>query len=266
MNWLFYVRFSNYNQNTIRKDRMQANSVRISNMTKIEPPGVRLRSFRMERGLSGQALADALDATKSTISYWEASKTALPWTACLALQAVYGVSASWLSKGQGPMWIVPGKRKARATNDVRHIAFLDENLGFGPKGEPIEPHPDTPTLDIPTALLLEVVGDTPPEPGSLYLWRVCEDDMAPLLPRGTWALVDVSPPARDVQVENAVYLIRLGHGRTPCLRRLATEPISGDLMIAADAPGRVPLRTSQAARKKECTVLGRAIWAGIHLA
>lgn len=234
-------------------------------MTKKERPGARLRSFRKERGLSGQALADAIGVTRSTVSYWEAGRTALPWTVCLALEAVHGVSATWLSTGEGPMWIVQSKRRVKAGKDFHLIPFLDSELGFDSDGLPIEPHPETPTLGFPSVLLSEVLGGTLPERGLLYLWRVIEDDMAPLLPRDSWVLLDAAPQAREVQIENAIYLIRLGRERIPCLRRIATEPVSGDLLIAADAPGRVPLRCARTATNTECTILAHALWAGIHL-
>jgi hypothetical protein len=163
------------------------------------------------------------------------------------------------------MWIVPGKRKPRANQGVYLIPFLDEELGFSPDGSSILPHPDSPTLGFAASLLKEVVGGGLPEHSELYLWRARDTEMAPLLPLGAWVLLDVSIAACATPVENAIYLVRMGHGCIPCLRRVATEPLSGDLLVLADANGRVPLRIARSVAAGEFALLARAIWAGISL-
>ena len=234
-------------------------------MGKTKTPGERLRAFRSERELTGLALAEGLGCTKSTISYWEAGRTELPWTTCLALEAAYGVSAQWLATGKGPMWLVPARRKTKSAKDIHFIPFLEEQLGFRPDGSVLPPHPESRGLGFPPSLLQEVVGEPLPGQEDLYLWRVKDQEMEPLLPQGAWALLNVDLSAREPLTENAIYLVRLGQENSPCLRRVATEPISGDLLITTDAPRRVPLRIARTVAAGEFTLLARAIWAGVSL-
>ena len=234
-------------------------------MGKITTPGGRLRAFRNERGLSGTTLAETLGCTKSTISYWEAGRTTLPWTTCLALEAAHGVSAHWLSAGEGSMWLVPGRRKTRGTKGLHSIPFLEGQLGFRPDGSVQAPHPETPGLGFPPSLLQEISGEPLPGPEDLYLWRVQDSEMAPLLPEGAWVLLNVAAAASETLTDNAIYLVRLGHAQPPCLRRVAIEPLSGDLLITTDAPRRVPLRIARTVANGEFSVLARAIWAGVGL-
>ncbi len=229
-------------------------------------PGDRLRAFRRERGLSGSALAESLECTKSTISYWEAGRTTLPWSSCLALEAAHGVSAQWLATGEGPMWLGPGRRKTKAAKGLVAIPFLEGQLGFRPDGSAQAPHPEAPGLGFPPSLLQEIAGVPLPGPEDLYLWRVEDEEMAPLLPKGAWVLLNVAATACEPLTENAIYLVRLGQEQTPCLRRVAIEPISGDFLITTDAPRRVPLRIARTVAEGELTVLARAIWAGMRLA
>ena len=249
-------------QITSSRFRTQGVSVKISNMAATDTPGARLRAFRTDRGLTGQALAEALDATKSTISYWEAGRTELPRAICLALETLFGVSSQWLATGEGPMWTPSSSKRAKFSKDHLRVPFLSRDLGFSDDGAVQEPHPDAPTLDFPRQLLGEVLGA---ECRTLYLWHVADEDMAPRLPQGSWALVDVSPAISEHIVDHAIYLVRLGLGSSPCLRRLATDPISGDLLVATDTQGRVPLRLDRQASKRGWTVLARAVWVGTSL-
>ena len=265
--WLFILVFDFRTLTNCRlsESRSQVISVRISNMGKITTPGGRLRAFRSERGLTGTALAETLGCTKSTISYWEAGRTTLPWTACLALEAAHGVSAQWLASGEGPMWLVPGRLKTKVRKSLHSIPFLEGQLGFRPDGSVQAPHSETPGLGFPPSLLLEVAGDPLPGPEDLYLWRVKDPEMAPLLPEGAWVLLNVAATAREPLTENAIYLVRLGQEQSPCLRRVAIEPLSGDLLVSTDAPRRVPLRIARTVANGEFSVLARAIWAGVGL-
>ena len=234
-------------------------------MVKIPSPGARLRAFRSERKLTGIALAEGLGCTKSTISYWEAGRTELPWTACLALEAAYGVSAQWLAKGEGPMWVAPARRKPKSAKDIHSIPFLEEQLSFRPDGPVMPPHPESPRLSFPPSLLQEVAGVPLPGPEDLYLWRVKDREMDPLLPQGAWVMLNVAPAAHEPLTENAIYLVRLGQKQSPCLRRVAIEPISGDFLITTDAPRRVPLRIARTVATGKFAILARAIWAGMRL-
>ena len=234
-------------------------------MVKKPTPGARLRAFRAERGLTGIGLAQQLNCTKSTISYWEAGRTPLPWTTCLALEAAYGLSAQWLATGEGPMWLVPVRRKLKSSNGLQIIPFLDEKLGFNEDGAVIPPHPESPGLGLPPSLLQEVAGDPLPNKGDLYLWRVTDSAMEPLLPIGAWVLLDVSTQDPESLVANGIYLVRAGRKQVPCLRRVAKDPLSDDLLLTADTPRKASQRIPGGTAKKQSALMGRAIWAGIAL-
>ena len=234
-------------------------------MVKRPTPGARLRAFRAERELTGIALAERLNCTKSTVSYWEAGRTPLPWTTCLALEAAYGLSAQWLAAGEGPMWLVPGRRKLKPSKGLQIIPFLDGRLGFDEDGAVIPPHPESPGLGVSPSLLQEVAGDPPPKGGDLYLWRVTDSAMEPLLPIGAWVLLDVSDQSPDSLVQDAIYLVRSGRSQVPRLRRVARDPLSGGLLLATDTPGRAPQRIPTGTAKNKSLLLGRAIWVGIAL-
>jgi transcriptional regulator with XRE-family HTH domain len=231
-------------------------------MGKSTPPGQRLRAFRRDRDLSGQAIADAIGCTKGTVSYWESGKTSLPWTVCLALEASFGVSARWLYRAEPPMWVVPERTHPKTGKRHTSIPFLGEEVGFGPDGSAIQPHPESLSIGFQPALLDQVLGNDPPPRKALFLWRVQDDAMEPSLPLGSWVLVDTSPEARRTLTENGIYLLRLGQDPIPTLRRLATDPLSGDLLVSTDAPGRVPLAVHLPAEGNCFAILAHAFWVG----
>lgn len=233
-------------------------------MGNLDTPGARLKALRTDRGMTGLALAESLDVTKSTISYWEAGRTELPWAICLALEGLYGVSSRWLAEGEGPMWLTASQRPQAPSERGVRIPFLSRALGFTPAGEVVRPHPESPGVSLPPGLLPGIQCETPTVPEDLFLWRSEDDEMAPLIPLGSWVLLDVSQEARDPIQDHGVYLLRLSTSQDPILRRVARDPLSGDLLVASDAPGRVPLRLRPRGRKENWMVLARARWVG-HL-
>lgn len=239
--------------------------VKISIMANLDTPGARLKALRADRGMTGLALAEALDVTKSTISYWEAGRTELPWAICLALEALYGVSARWLANGEGPMWLAePRVSQALSSEQVR-IPFLSRDLGFTRTGQVVVPHPDSPAICVPTVLIAEILGETITNLETLFLWRADDSEMVPHIPLGAWVLLDVLSDACNPIKDHGIYLLRLSPDQVPILRRLARDPLSGDLLVACDATGRVPLRLDHRAKKTGWVILARACWAGSTL-
>jgi len=235
-------------------------------MANLDFPGARLRALRTDRGMTGLALAQALDVTKSTISYWEAGRTELPWAICLALEALYGVSARWLTHGEDPMWLAAPRGSQAVSNEQIRIRFLSRDLGFTRTGQAVAPHPDSPFIRVPAVLLAEILGETITNVEALFLWRADDSEMVPHIPLGAWVLLDVSPDACKSVKDHGIYLLRLSPDQAPILRRLAKDPLSGDLLVACDVAGRVPLRLDHRAKKTGWMVLARACWAGSTLA
>jgi len=260
------VRYSNII--IVRFDNKNARGcVKFSNMVNLATPGERLRAFRKERGLSGQALAQALGCTKGTVSYWEAGRTPLPWTVSLALEATYGVAATWLDQGTGPMWLVPGVNNAEPSEGGVEIAFLTPALAFNTEGQVQKPHPDSPSIRFSLGLLKEIGGSSPIEPANLAVWRVLDEDMVPTLPKGAWVLVDTTQPI--LLEDQALYLVRLDEKELPCLRRVTRMVGKGgkkEILIGVDAPGRLPLHFPEARVLADRMLLARARWVGISLA
>jgi len=225
-------------------------------MVTLDSPGARLKALRADRGMTGLALAQSLDVTKSTISYWEAGRTELPWAICLALEGLYGVSSRWLATGEGPMWLkAPRRPQAPSVKSIR----------ITPTGEVVVPHSDSPAMSLPPSLLAEILGENTTPPESLFLWRSEDAEMAPHIPPGAWVLLDVSPDARDPIQDHGIYLLRLAPTHDPILRRMARDPLSGDLLVASDAPGRVPLRLQSQGKKANWMILARVRWVGYSL-
>lgn len=234
-------------------------------MANLDTPGARLRALRTDRGMTGLALAQALDVTKSTISYWEAGRTELPWAICLALEALYGVSAHWLTHGEDPMWLAVPRGSQTLSREQIRIPFLNRDLGFTRTGQVVAPHPDSPAISVPAVLLAEVMGEAVTTTDALFLWRSDDSEMVPRIPLGAWVLLNVSPDACNPVKDHGIYLLRLSPDQVPILRRLARDPLSGDLLVACDATGRVPLRLDHRAKKTGWVVLARACWVGSTL-
>lgn len=235
-------------------------------MVNLATPGERLRAFRRERGLSGQALAQALGCTKSTVSYWEAGRTPLPWTVSLALEATYGIAATWLDQGTGPMWLVPGTKIPESCEGAAEIAFLTPELAFDAEGQVQKPHPDSPSIRFPLGLLKEIGRNNPIETANLALWRVLDEDMGPTLPTGAWVMIDTTQPL--LLEDQALYLVRLEEKELPCLRRVTRMVGKGgkkDILIGVDAPGRLPLHFSEARVLADRMLLARVRWVGVPL-
>lgn len=231
----------------------------------LDSPGSRLKALRLDRGMTGLALAEDLGVTKSTISYWEAGRTDLPWSICLALEALYGVSSRWLARGEDPMWLPALKPSHGMATELIQVPFLTPELGFTSSGKALPPHPKSLSVGLPQRLFDEILGRQDSGTGDLFFWRVEDAEMTPLIPKGSWVLLDVSTDACLPIQDHEVYLLRLSATSAPILRRLACDPLSNDLIAAADAPGRVPLRLEQRCHDSSWTILGKARWVGHKL-
>ena len=94
--------------------------------------------------------------------------------------------------------------------------------------------------------------------------------MAPLIPRGAWALIQAGAPTSGTMKDQGLYLLRLGPKEAPCLRRVARVPSQGDgelvdLMVGVDAPGQIPLRFTESQVFDEHRFLASVVWVGRSL-
>lgn len=232
-------------------------------MSTPDSPGARLRTLRQHLGLTGQALGKELAVTKTAVSYWEGDRVALPQSIALALEQIFGVSAHWLLEGKDPMWGSKWTASLPALPEgLVRVALLDPARGFNRRGEAQLPGPHAPSLCFPETLLRALTSPKGDSWDHLHLWAVSDEEMSPSLRAGDWVLLDTSKEVRRDISDHEVYLIRTQPGDAPVLRRVAKDPLSGDLILAVDVPGRVPMRLPPAARRLEELVLGHAVWAG----
>jgi len=223
-------------------------------------PGERLRIFRRALGLSGAALAKGIGRSKGIVSYWEAGRSPLPLAVCLSLDALYGVSANWLLEGIGPMWAQPKESMPPDLPiDLMLIPVLPVDAAFDRTGMPMTPPPDVERVGLPRGIL---GADCPGNPDSLdRLWvRVSETQMEETIGHQAWALLDTSEAGRREMVDHALYLVRLADQPIPRVRRLRTDPQSGDLIVATEAKGQVPMRIELSPETLTQTILGKVLW------
>jgi hypothetical protein len=96
----------------------------------------------------------------------------------------------------------------------------------------------------------------------LFFIRIRGHEMEPILADGDWALVYTGLHARNRIVDHKLYLIRNRPQDTPQVRRVAVEPVSGDLLFGTEAKGLVPIRITVPASDLARTILGKVCWAG----
>ncbi len=200
--------------------------------------------------------------TKTAVSYWESGRVSLSKTACLLAEHLYGISAVWLLEGRGPMWLPATKPSTPSLPDLVLRPLLPEKDAFAEDGSVIRPRNNSPCLGLTQAMidsLLAACGSGDAE--DLYFIRITDGEMTPILSPGDWALVHTGWSNRSRVSDNALYLVRPPIQGQPHVRRVAVEPLSGDLLIGVDTPGHVPLRISLPA-ELPAMLLGKVCWVG----
>ncbi|WP_373432582.1 helix-turn-helix domain-containing protein [Geothrix sp. 21YS21S-2] len=222
----------------------------------------RLKTFRLALGLTGVALAKALGRSKGTVTNWDTGRTALPLSACLGMEAAFGVSAKWLMDGTGSMWLEKDLRSIRDTFPglvVIPIAPLETSLE--PSGAWVPPAPGTEAIGLPPSLVTPIAPSSDSSIEGNRVWiRISDPLMRDTLGEEAHALVDTSLGQREIVSDHALYLVRTNQDQPPSVRRLAVEPTTGDLVVACDGKDKVPMRLGRAGREWRETVLGRVIW------
>jgi len=232
-------------------------------MTTLATPGERFRAFRTQLGLSGLAMADPLGVTKSAISYWEAGRVSLSRTACLLAENLYRVSATWLLEGEGPMWLPALPPHLPVAPDLVLRPVLPDTDMFCEDGSVVHPRDNALCLGLPRPLVESVLaGCAGGRLEDLFFVEVRGREMEPTLCHGDWALVHTGLAVRGRIVDHGLYLVRLHPQDNPHPRRIAVEPLSGDVLIGIDAPGQVQLRTTIPMDKLSAIVLGKICWIG----
>lgn len=199
--------------------------------------------------------------TKTAVSYWELGKVAIPHAICLALESLYGVSADWLVDGTEPMW----RPKAKALSATRSGLFLcpvlQGDAPFDGSGLPLPPPPDGEVIGIPAGLVSQSpLSKEASKSRHCYWIQITDSLMQETLGSNSLVLVDGTAEMRQVITDHALYLVQIEGSTTPCVRRLAADPSSGDLIAATEARHQVPMRLPQAGGDQHSAVLGRVLW------
>lgn len=220
-------------------------------MSKLSLPGERLRTLRKSLDLSGQALANALGVTKTAVSYWESGRTELPKVTCLAISQLFGVSADWLFRGEGPQWLDRG-----ATSPLVPVQPWE---GAPTEGGALpvlglEPH-------LVSRLIAESGGGMPEDLRGL---QVCDPLMAELLGTDAILVINTSLEARRLVQDHALYVLGGGNQHVR-IRRLARIPGSQDLLAGTATMNQVPERLEMPEGGVPSLVLGRVCWMGKSL-
>lgn len=182
-------------------------------------PGSRLRLARERLGLTQAQLAEVLRVTRGAVSAWESGLRRLEGPALVALQAVYGVSTTWLLTGAGPAEVEPGI--AAAGTELIYPPLADSLEAWDSEGRidvsrlPRAPWP------IPAAQAQELLAGQGGVVDLIFLKGV--PGLGPMLPPGTIHLMNVSRQARSTIDIWATYLLRSDRERRGLCARLRRE-------------------------------------------
>lgn len=251
----------------------------------IETPAARFKAFRTQLGLTGHALAFRLGVTKTAVSYWESGRVALSPTACLLAEALFRISASWLQTGQEPMWLHHPATGLPDTPDILLIRQVNETA-FLSDGTLLPPRELAPCLGLPRDYFSDLlhhwgIGSEysffrgyrrdeftsifqTSDYGSAFVWfrPTRSEGLEPVLRAEDWVLLYTGSSCRRDIRDHCIYLVRLQNEDRPVLRRLATDPMSGDILLGIDLPGRVPLRMNIPPETRLSVILGLVCWVG----
>lgn len=224
-------------------------------------PGERLRTLRQQLGLTGQAVANALGMTKTAVSYWERGKVTIPHSVCLALESLYGVSANWLIQGIEPIWRPKASSSSATHSDMTFAPVIAGNTPFDDQGFPLPSPQKGEVIGLPSGFThpLDAKGDAPQ--GQDFFWiRISDPAMRDTLGNQAFVLVDTRDESRRFISNHALYLVRSQNAPHACVRRLAIESQSGNVIAGTDERDQVPMRLVHDQANHRSVVLGRVLW------
>ena len=206
--------------------------------------GKRLRELRFHLkelfGVNERQIADLIGVHESTIRRYE-SRDGVKKTAALALQAVFGVNASWLFTGKGPMFLrKPSGGQRKYVQSMLGVPFFmpvskpipvvrrQVDVEFSKlREEHIEDYLYIPAKDVPEDALAI---------------RVQDESMSPLIMEGEFVIFD--PKSVQVAVGDIV-VVKNRWGE------LLVRRYRGERCFASENPGYPTL--------EDCTVAGKVV-------
>lgn len=210
------------------------------------------------RGIEGQSdIARALNASPQTINNWEARGMSKP--GMLRAQLIFGCSATWLDRGEGPMSMadsaaagVPGAIPV-VLADIHdsgfyHIPKVQLELQAGITGFQTEPEiHDGSTM----ALNRGWVDRRGYVPSKLIAINVAGESMEPSLYAGDTVVVNT---ADQKQVDGIVYAFN--YEGQAVIKRLVRD--AGQWWLASDNPDQRKYHR-KSCRGGECIIIGRVV-------
>lgn len=227
----------------------------------------RLKQFRTDAGLRGVDAAEAIGVTKAVWSDWETGKAPIRKPNCLAIQAIYGVSAAWLLDGEGPMWL-GAPTGAQGASDL----FLDRPLilgaaSCGPGGEIQDPGPQASRYalrrDFASRILKRCGGG---HEADLFFLLCRGESMQPTILDKEIVLLNAAMSVRMAPANNGIYLVRRDpQDQEARVKRLRLDEAAHELVLSSDNRAYSSVRLPLDGTPIHHLVLGRVCWVGRYL-
>lgn len=215
----------------------------------------RLLEVAGERGVHGAAaVARALNASDQAINNWKAR--GVPPAKAVEAQALWGVSAQWISTGEGPTWVASAPVPALSPTPAPgapavQVPLLANAASMGPGSD--EEHDDVLVGSITLSPDWLAKRIRPSRPEALRFIHAYGDSMHPTFEDGDVLLVDTgrcNPSGAD-----GVYV--LATDRRLFIKRV-TERFNGGHDVTSDNP---TVKTVQALDGGgQIRVVGRVVW------
>jgi len=214
-----------------------------------------------ELNLDGKRLAESLGVSGASISDWKSGKQPIKKAICLALQALYGISWTWILDGTGPKWAFRPSGNDHSDQLV-FIPRIDPARGFGPSGIVIPPDKASPGTPFQRSLLQAILMECGAGTVSDLFIVDCEGDaMRPTIQEGDLVLINTAMQLRRSPKSQAMFLVRNNSlGGATRIKRVLDFEESRFIRLTVDSPGYLPLDLETEDTPTPCLVLGRVCW------
>ena len=210
-------------------------------MTKSVPQADhRLRLVRERLGLTQAEVAEQLRVTRGAVSAWESGHRRLDGPAVVALQAIYGINATWLLTGSGPEEVVPPF--VESANLVR-LPLLHGLDAWGADGQMmLKGAPKTP-WPLPEPLAQRILRESGGGPLDHLVALAGVPGAAPGLSGDAVHVLNAADKVRENPVVEGVYLYRQvdsSRGAFVCFQKQPTGWLARPAGGSLEAPFLVP--------------------------
>lgn len=227
-------------------------------------PASRLKLARHTLNLRQEEMGEPIGVSISAISRYEKDLAEVSLTIALALEHVFGLSASWLLEGKGGMWLPEvGNRPGKgAKADFLDRPIIAGSASCGPGGEIHDPGPAAERFALRRAFanqMLQRSGGGLEQ--DLFFLRCSGDSMRPTIQDGEITLLNASMAVRTEPRPNGIYLVRrqVGDSETR-VKRLRLDAIKRELVLSSDNRAYAPITVDLDGTPIHQLILGRVCW------